>query len=341
MNPPSAELFCVTGKLLATLAVASAAIWVGLALWFKFSASRLPKLLAITLWTAFSAAVLIALWQGRITLGLLTFAAGFVLLLIWWRQLKPSNDRIWTEEVAQMVTGTVAGSHVTLRNVRNFEWRSRDDYTPRWETRNYDLDHLHSVDMILSYWAGPAIAHTLVSFGFGESEYVVFSVEIRRQKDLQHFSQIGGFFKRYELSIVAADERDVIRVRTNVRGEDDYLYRVQMPTAQMRSLLLAYTDAANRLVETPRFYNTITGNCTTIVYQMVSHIIGGLPLSYRLLLSGYLPEYVYALGGLDRRSPLEELRTRGRIGERAKQADLSATFSADIRCGIPELAPES
>ncbi|WP_332022586.1 DUF4105 domain-containing protein [Rudaea sp.] len=328
------------GKLLATLVVAGTASWGALALWFKFSAGRLPKLLAITLWMAFSLAVLIASWQGRITLSLLTFVAGFAALLLWWRQLKPSNNRLWNDEVAQMVTGTVTGSHVTLRNVRNFEWRSRNDYTQRWETRDYDLDRLRSVDMILSYWAGPVVAHTLVSFGFDDGEYVVFSVEIRRQKELQHFSQIGGFFKRYELSIVAADERDVIRVRSNVRGEDDYLYRVQMPTAQMRSLLLAYMDAANRLVETPRFYNTITGNCTTIVYQMVSHIIGGLPLSYRLLLSGYLPEYVYAIGGLDQRYPLEELRARGRIGERARQADRSATFSADIRRGIPELAPK-
>ena len=329
----------MTGKLLAALVIAGTATWGALALWFKFSASRLPKLLAITLWTAFSVAVLIVFCQDRVTLGLLGFVAGFAVLLIWWQRLKPSNDRVWNDEVAQMVTGSVAGSQVTLRNVRNFEWRGRNDYTPRWETRNYDLDRLRSVDMILSYWAGPAIAHTLVSFGFDDGEYVAFSVEIRRQKDLQHFSQLGGFFKRYELSIIAADERDVVRVRSNVRGEDDYLYRVQMPTAQMRSLFLAYTDAANRLVEKPRFYNTITANCTTIVYQMVSHIIGGLPLSYRLLLSGYLPEYVYALGGLDRRYPLEGLRTCGRIGERARQADGSATFSADIRRGIPELAP--
>ncbi|MGH8122846.1 MAG: DUF4105 domain-containing protein [Rudaea sp.] len=325
---------------LATLVIAGVATWGTLALCFKFAAGRLPRLLAIALWVAFSMAALIALWQGCSTASLFGFVAGFAILLLWWRQLKPSNERIWNDEVAQMAAGSMVGNHAILRNVRNFDWRSRNDYTPRWETRNYDLERLRSVDMILSYWAGPLVAHTLVSFGFGDGEYVVFSVEIRRQKDLQHFSQIGGFFKRYEMSIIAADERDVIRVRTNVRGEDDYLYRVQMPTTQMRSLFLAYMGAANRLVETPRFYNTITANCTTIVYQMVAHIIGGLPLSYRLLLSGYLPQYVYALGGLDRRYALAELRARGRIGERARLADRSATFSADIRRGIPELAPE-
>ncbi len=141
----------------------------------------------------------------------------------------------------------------------------------------------------------------------------------------------------YELSIVAATERDAVRVRTNVRGEDDYLYRVRMAPAQIRSLFLAYVEAANRLVDTPRFYNTITANCTTIIYQMVARIVGRLPLSPRLLLSGYLPEYVHAIGGLDARHTVRELRAFGRITDRARAADQSTAFSAEIRHGIPEL----
>jgi hypothetical protein len=178
----------------------------------------------------------------------------------------------------------------------------------------------------------------LISFGFETGEHVVFSVEIRRERS-QGFSEIGGFFKEFELSVIAADERDVIRVRTNVRGEDDYLYRVRMPLAAMRSLFLAYIDEANTLVTKPRFYNTITVNCTTLVYHMMTRIVGHLPLSYRLLLSGYLPEYVHRVGGLDQRYPMDELRSLGRITDRAKKADRSPTFSADIRRGIPPLDP--
>jgi len=226
---------------------------------------------------------------------------------------------------------------VTLRNVRNFDWHSETDYTQRWETRQYDLDRLDSVDMILSYWTGPAIAHVLVSFGFTDGEHVVFSVEIRREKH-ESFSAIGGFFKEFELSVIAADERDVVRVRTNVRGEDDYLYRIRMAPATMRSLFLAYVDQANQLVRTPRFYDTVTVNCTMLVYHMMQHIVGHLPFDYRLLLSGYLPEYLYKVGGLDSRYSLEELRANGRITERAKAADRSATFSADIRRSVPALA---
>jgi hypothetical protein len=176
----------------------------------------------------------------------------------------------------------------------------------------------------------------LISFGFDDGEHIVFSVEIRREKH-ESFSEIGGFFKEFELSIIAADERDVIRLRTNVRGEDDYLYRIRMPVSAMRPLFLGYIDEANTLVRAPRFYNTITINCTTLVYHMMKRIIGYLPLDYRLILSGYLPEYVYRVGGLDQRYSLQELRAHGRITDRAKKADRSDAFSADIRQGIPAL----
>jgi hypothetical protein len=265
------------------------------------------------------------------------FAVAFGALLIWWQRIAPSNDRVWADDVAQMTTGMVDGKHVTLHNVRNFEWRSNTDYTQRWETRDYDIDHLNSVDMIMSYWAGPSIAHLLISFGFDDGAHVAFSVEIRREKS-ESFSEIGGFFKEFELSILAADERDVIRVRTNVRGEDDYLYRIRMPVEDIRALFLSYIGQANALVKQPRFYNTITVNCTTLVYQMMQHIVGYLPMDYRLLLSGYIPGYVYRVGGLDDRFSLAELRARGRITERAKQADRSESFSADIRLGIPAVA---
>ncbi len=209
-----------------------------------------------------------------------------------------------------MTTGTVEGSRVTLHNVRNFDWLSKTDYIQRWETRSYDLEHINSVDMIMSYWTIRPIAHMLISFGFDDGSHVVFSVEIRRQKT-QKFSEIGGFFKEFELSIIAADERDVIRVRTNVRGEDDYMYRLQLPVAATRLLFLSYVDEANTIAKKPRFYNTITVNCTTLVYQMMERIVGRLPLVYRLLLSGYLPEYVYGVGGLDQRYSMDELRARG------------------------------
>jgi len=287
------------------------------------------------LWALYSGAALASLWQGRTLPAMAAFALGFAALLAWWYLIPPRNDLPWADDVARLATGTVDGNLVVLDHVRNFDWRSERDYTQRWEPRTYDLNRLESVDIIMSYWRGPAIAHMLVSFGFEGGVHVVFSVEIRRTRT-QAFSEIGGFFKEFELSIIAADENDIIRVRTNIRGEDDYLYRVRMPRAAMRSLFLAYVENANSLSTVPRFYNTLTVNCTTLVYHMMKRIVGRLPFDYRVIFTGYLPGYVYQVGGLDQRYSLEELRERGRITDRAKHAS-RADFSSEIRRGIPPL----
>jgi hypothetical protein len=319
---------------LATLVLGVCAAWGAIALWYQAPGGKTGRGASVLLWAVLSTALGIALWHGRSASAFLTFAAAFCALLVWWRRIAPSNHRDWLDDVAQMTTGEVDGNRVTLHNVRNFEWRQNTDYTQRWETRHYDLDRMSSLDMIVSYWTISAIAHMLISFGFDDGEHIVFSVEIRREKG-EKYSEIGGFFKEFELSIIAADERDVIRVRTNVRGEDAYLYRIRLPAAAIRSLFLGYIEQANALVTAPRFYNTLTVNCTTLVYQMMQRIVGYLPLNYRLILSGYLPEYVYRVGGLNDSLPLAELRALGRITDRARAADRSGSFSADIRRGIP------
>jgi len=311
-------------------------LWGAFALWFQIPGGQIVKTLSIVIWVAAGLAMLVLAAKGRPLTGLGGFAVAYAGLLLWWHQILPSNQRVWADDVSRTTSGRVDGNIVTLYEVRNFEWRTEKDYTKRWETRSYDLDRLDSVDLIVSYWSMKSIAHVLVSFGFDDGSHVVFSVEIRRERQ-ESFSEIGGFFKEFELSVIAADERDVIRVRTNVRGEDDYLYRIRMPVERMRSLFLSYLNEANMLVSTPRFYNTITVNCTTLVYHMMRRIVGYLPLDYRLLFSGYLPAYVYKVGGLDTRYPLQQLTAFGRITDRAKAADQSPTFSADIRQGIPLL----
>jgi hypothetical protein len=340
MSMSAASLIRFTVTLLATLLIGLPAAWAALALWYQAPGAQPLKTGIVVLWIAFSLAALIALWQGQAGVAFLAFALAFGALFFWWQRIAPSNDGMWADDVQRITGGTIDGNQVTLRNVRNFDWRSNDDYTQRWETRVYSLDKLKSLDMIMSYWDGWAIAHMVISFGFDDGQHVAFSVEVRRQKN-RAYSEIDGFFKRYGLSIVAADERDVIRVRTNVRGEDDYLYRIRMPLSAMRSLFVGYVNQAESLVNTPRFYNTMSVNCTTLVYHMMKRIVGYLPWSYRLLFTGYLPAYVYRVGGLDQRFSLEELRALGRITDRAKQSDRSDTFSEDIRRGIPLIDPAS
>jgi hypothetical protein len=210
---------------------------------------------------------------------------------------------------------------------------------PRYDDRTFDLRQLDAVDLIAVYWAGEAIAHIMVSFGFA-GEHVAISIETRKEKG-EAYSSLAGFFRRYELIYVVGDERDLIRVRTDYRQpqEQVYLYRTRASPATARRLFLEYVAKINRLKETPEFYNTLTTNCTTDVWMLVRALAGRLPLDWRILLSGYFPEYVYDLGSLDTRVPFAELKAASLINERAHGADHDPAFSARIREGLPRPPP--
>lgn len=283
--------------------------------------------------------------QRRIVPVLAVGLALTLALLAWWSSIAPRADRAWAADVAQLVRVEPDKNNplqVTLHNVRNFAWRTDTAFTERWETRRYDLTQLQSVDVALSYWMGPAIAHTLVSFGFADGQQVVFSIEIRKEQHEQ-FDALAGFFKQYEMALVAADERDILAVRTNVRGEQVHLYRIHMPPASMRDLFMAYAQQAGQLAYSPRFYHTLTANCTTIVWQLARRIGQALPTDWRLLASGYLPEYLRDVGALQSSQPLDTLRTTSDITTRAQSwqppagaddAAASADFSRHIRQGM-------
>lgn len=328
------------GRLLASFAVLLSAAWACAALWYQLPATPPVKVGAMVLWGLFGLVAIVLVWRGKATRPLLSYAIGVAMLLGWWNTIQPSQNREWADDVARHLKPRVEGNVVTMENVRNFDWRSDTDYTVRWDTRRYDLDRLRSVDVSLSYWTGPAIAHTLVSFGFDDGQFVTFSIEIRKERG-ESFSSVGGFFKQFENSLVAADEHDILRVRTNVRGEDVYMYRVRLPQSEMRSLFLGYVDEAHALAGAPSFYNTLTANCTTIVYSLAKHVVPGLPMDWRLLASGYLPAYLHDVGGLTPGLSMDALRAGGRITDRAIATDQQprVNFSQAIRTGLPGVAP--
>ncbi|MEP7187277.1 MAG: DUF4105 domain-containing protein, partial [Rhodanobacter sp.] len=307
--------------------------WATLALWYQLPGGPAARSAGSVTWVLIVVALATVAVARRSWLPMGIYALLYAALMLWWINIAPSNNRVWAGDVSRPLTGEISGSKVTLRQVRDFQWRSDSDYDARWETRQYDLDHLASADAVLSYWGSKAIAHAMISFGFDDGRHVVFSVEIRRQRG-EEYSPVGGFFKQFETILVAADEHDIIRVRTNVRGEDDYIYPLRMDQATMRGLFLSYVKAANELAEKPAFYNTITSNCTTIVYGMAKQLDPNLPWDVRLLLTGYLPEYLHEIGAVDQQRSVEELRRRGRITERARNSMPTDDFSRVIREGV-------
>lgn len=331
------RLFLFLLQALLTLVVLGTTLWgVGLLVF------RLPGAIGIAGAVAFGLAGLagaIGLWTGAPRLPL-SFAVLFIGLLGWWNSMQPSHQRDWIPELARLPEIAREGDRLTVSNLRNFRWRTEADYDQRWETRNFDLTKVEGVDLFLSYWSGEAIAHLLVSFNFRDSLPLTFSIEVRREKG-EEWSSLAGFFRVYEMAYVAADERDVVGLRTHARGEDVRMFRLRASPEQAREVLLAYVADVNRLAAQPRWYNTITTNCTTVVYRLVRSVSPASSFTPRLdprvLLSGYLPGYLKDIGAVRQDMPLEELVRLGRISERAKAISLDdPDFSRLIREGVPK-----
>ena len=274
-------------------------------------------------------------WRRRI-LG--THLVMFVLTLTWWGTLSPSNDREWKPDVAKLSHATIDGDHVTIHNIRNFDYRSETDYTPAWYDKRFDLRKIEGMDLVAVYWMGPAIAHIFVSFAFAGGDHLAISIETRTEKG-EGYSTLKGFFRQYELYYVVADERDVIRLRTNYRQnppEDVYVFRLQGGTLEnARRIFIDYINKINNLNESPEFYNTLTTNCTTNIWFHSKGNPGHLPFSWKILASGYVPEYVYESGLMDKQLPFADLQRSAHVNPRAQAADTATDFSQRIRGHVP------
>jgi Domain of unknown function (DUF4105) len=321
------------GLVLLALVMLLVGLWCTVAVWYQCTVE--PWRSVLTGATALVALACVFALATRVrSIGFGAFAGCFALFLVWWATISPINNRDWAPDVARVVTAIVEGDQVEISNVRNFNWRSDTDFDQVWEQRTYRLSQVTDVDLLMSYWMGEPIAHTIVSFGFADGRRLAFSIETRKQRH-QRYSSVAGFFKQYELAIVAADERDAVRVRSNVRHEDVRLYRLRVTPEDARRLLLVYLDEANDLAKRPRFYNTLTSNCTTLVFDIAKVIHPGLPMDVRVILAGYLPNYAYDVGATDTSISFEKLRELSHIDAKATQADTDPAFSARIREGVP------
>jgi hypothetical protein len=322
------------GVVVVGLVVALMTAWAAGAIYYSdLPGSRLRAALALVFVAATALAFLLLPRRRRTLAG---FLVAFALLVVWWLRIPASNDRDWQPDVAVTPWATVDGDLVTIHGVRYLDYRTETDFVPRWEDRTYDLRKLDSADLIAVYWAGKPIAHIMLSFGFEGKDYLAISIETRKERG-ESYSTIAGFFKQYELVYIVADERDLIRVRTNYRQpqEDVYVYRMRTPRANVRRVFLDYLKTMNELHERPSFYNTLTTNCTTGVLLHTRVNPETPPLSWKILLSGYVPDYAYELGRIDTTRPFPELERMSKVNERAHAADKDPAFSQRIREGLP------
>jgi hypothetical protein len=310
--------------------------WCGAAIWFDGPTSRALAGVAAALFVLFALAMLWVVRPPR--RGMLAFLLAFAALLAWWFSIPPSNDRDWMPDVGRQPTGEVRGDTLVMHDVRDADYRSDTDVDVRWETRTYDLRKLVGLDLFVSYWGPTLIAHTIMSWEFSDGQHLACSIETRKQVG-ESYSAVRGFFRQYELYYAFADERDLIGVRTCVRGEHVQLYRLRTPPDRARSLLLDYVAAANELVAHPAFYNAFTMNCTTTIFVHVRRIVGRIPFDWRIFANGHIDEMLYEQGIVNTTLPFEQLRERSLVDAAAQAAAGAPDFSARIRDGRPARPP--
>ena len=321
---------CVVTKILVAIMVLFMTAWASLAAY----RSDTPNATARTLFAAgiVLATILTFVLIRRKGVALVSYLAAWSLFTLWWCSITPSNVRNWQPDVAVLPYAEISGDMVTVRNIRNFTYRSETDYQPGYYDKTFDLKKLDSVDLIAVYWMGDAIAHIMLSFGFEGQDYVCFSIETRKELG-EEYSTLKGFFRQYELIYVVADERDLIRLRTDYRNprEEVYLYRTRMPQENAQKLFFEYIKTINSLRDKPEFYNTLTTNCTTDVVRHFQSFGGIMRYNWKILLSGYTPLYAYEIGGLDDTLPFEELRARSYINPKAQVIGDAPDFAVKIR----------
>jgi hypothetical protein len=262
----------------------------------------------------------------------------FLLVLGWWLWLPPSNHRDWQPDLALLPYAEIKGNQVTIHNIRNCEYRTETDFDVRYYDKTFDLDQLRRVDLFLVYWGSPHMAHTMVSFGFGDDDYVCLSIETRKEQG-EGYSAMKGLFRQFELTYIIADERDLVRLRTNYRvGEDVYLYPARMTPAQGRTFFLDYLRRANELRARAEWYNAMTDNCTTAIRTQRA-ATDRAPWNWRMLVNGHLDELLYQRGTIPTNLPFAELKPRSLINRSAKSADNRVDFSRVIRQALPGANP--
>jgi Domain of unknown function (DUF4105) len=312
------------------------ALWASAALYFDlpYASLRIP---AAALFVLITAVVILAIKQHLLRVAI--FLACFAVVLAWWLSLQPSNNRPWQPNVDRTASAEINADKVTIHNLRNCDYRAEFDYTCEWQTKTFDLSQIRGADLFFTHWGSPWIAHPIISFQFGDNDHVAFSIETRNQIG-KGYSAIRGFFRQYELIYIVAVERDVIRLRTNYRtGEEVSLYHFTAGPDRSRAIFLEYLKRVNELHDRPEWYNALTSNCTTNIYDEVAAVNGAIPkpwiLDMRFPLNGKDDQKAYEKGAIAGNLPFPQLQQRALINPAAQAADQSPDFSNLIRKGRP------
>src|SRR5271170_2182125 len=307
------------------IAWATLAIYYSNLPWAEIRLALAAAFAAFTIWALFLSR---QRWMSLAAIGL------FLGVVVWWISISPSHDRNWRPEVAVMPRAVIDGDRVRLTGVRNFDYRTRNDFTVRYEERELELSHLTALDFYVSYFTEGPVGHTFVSFIFDNAPPLSISIETRPEVG-EGFAPVASMFKQFELIYVVGEERDLVGVRANHRNEPIYLYRLNTSADDARRLLLIYLERINELADHPEFYHLLTNSCTINIVRYANAVGRTGRLDVRHMLNGWIDGYLYYSGRIDTTLPFDELRRRSLINEAARAAEGAPDFSQRIRASLP------
>ncbi|WP_426751494.1 DUF4105 domain-containing protein [Myxococcus sp. Y35] len=317
-------------------------VWAALALSLTGAGPEGPHLLRGLGAVLLSAAAVAAWRRHSKRAATAVMVVGCAVIWGWTQTVRPVKQADWAPDLARSARADVDGTRVTLHDVRDFRYRSTSDWDAAWYSATYDTRELTGAWFIVEPFSGVwGAAHTMVSFGFADGRYLVFSVEVRREKG-ETFSALGGLFRQFELTYVVGDERDLVQLRSNHRKDDVYLYPVDASKERIASFFLDMVARMNALHERPEFYDTLTNNCTTNLVRHLEKVSQvQVPYDHRTLFPAFSDALAYDLELIDRDVPLEEVRKRHHINARALAAHGRPDFSRRIREPLVATAADS
>jgi hypothetical protein len=283
------------------------------------------------------ASLLMFLFIKDLKKALKVLCAASTVLLVHYMFIAPSNDRNWLADVAIMPEIDFEGDIAKVNNIRFFKYRSNTDYDIEYDNEKFDLRMITGTDLFISYWDGlQGIAHTFVSFRFADGKTLCVSVEVRREKE-ESYSTAKGFFKQFELIYVIGNERDIVKVRTNFRSEETFMYPMTLTREQSQAFCRSLLKGANDLNTNPKFYNTFGQNCTTTLIDHMNDIDGiNIGFNQKLLLNGVSDHFAYEMGGINNDIPFALLKSSCYISDIAKKLGNDINFSKKIRTHVEQ-----
>ncbi len=268
----------------------------------------------------------------KILLGL-----GAILLLFtcWYFFDQPPVAGDWQEQLAVGSTAEFNGDLVTVRNVRNFRYfPTESDMHPSYYDKTYDLNQIKKVWYVSEPFNENKLAgHTFVSFEFNNGDFLAISIEARKTKE-QSYSIWKGMMHSYPLIYIAADERDVLLMRANLRKDQVYVYPVKLEKPEnARLLLVDMLERMNDLLVRPVWYHTLFENCTSSIAKHVNNITPGRisKFSWQLWLTASADELALKHGLIDTDLLIDKAREKFNVNQKSLQIGDTPNYSAGIR----------